>query len=127
MIYKKTSKSKLKKLNFKTNKLKFGTIGLKTCCSATLSSKQIETAWQIIIKKLRKKGKLFTWVFCNTFITIKPTGIWMGWGKGSVHYKSARIFGGSVLFEICSINLNLSIFALKAGANKLPIKTKIFS
>ena len=127
MIYKKISKGKPKKLNFKTNKLKFGTIGLKTCYSGTLSFKQIETAWQLITKKIKKKGKLFTWVFCNTFITIKPTGIWMGWGKGNVRYKSARIFGGSVLFEICSINLDLSILALKAGANKLPIKTKIFS
>ena len=44
MIYKKTRKGKLKKLNFKTNELKFGTIGLKTCYSATLSFKQIETA-----------------------------------------------------------------------------------
>ena len=51
----------------------------------------------------------------------------MGRGKGNVHYKSARIAGGSVLFEICSIDLNLSILALKAGANKLPVKTKVFS
>lgn len=127
MIYKKTRKSKLKKLNFKINKLKFGTVGLKTCYSGTLSFKQIETAWQIIIKKIKKRGKLFTWIFCNIFITMKPVNIWMGWGKGHVRYKSSKIFGGAILFEICSINTNLSILALKAGANKLPIKTKIFS
>ena len=126
MIYKKTRKSKLKKLNFRTNDLKFGTIGLKTCHAGTLSFKQIETARQIIVKKIKKKGKLFMRVFCHTFITIKPVGIWMGWGKGNVCYKSAAISGGSVLFEICSNNQSLSIIALKAGANKLPVKTKIF-
>lgn len=55
MIYKKTRKSKLRKLNFKINELKFGTIGLKAFYSGTLSSKQVETAWQIIIKKIKKK------------------------------------------------------------------------
>ena len=59
MIYKKTRKSKLKKLNFKTNDLQFGTLGLKTCYSGTLNFKQIETAKQIITKKIKKKGKLF--------------------------------------------------------------------
>lgn len=51
----------------------------------------------------------------------------MGWGKGNIRYKSAKISGGSILFEICSTNLSLSVLALKAGASKLPIKTRIFS
>ena len=50
----------------------------------------------------------------------------MGKGKGAVSHWAARVRGGDTLFEICGVPLNLSIEALKAGSNKLPIKTKIF-
>lgn len=55
--YKKTKKGKLNKLEFKTNKLKFGTIGLKAVNSATVSARQIEAARQAISRKIKKKRK----------------------------------------------------------------------
>lgn len=56
--YKKTKKGKLKKLEFKANTLKFGTIGLKAAESGIINSHQIEAARQAITRKLKRKGKI---------------------------------------------------------------------
>jgi len=57
-IYKKFKKSKLKRLEFKANELKFGTFGLKAAQSGIIKSNQLLAAKQAILKKLKKKGKL---------------------------------------------------------------------
>lgn len=56
--YKKIQKGKLTKFNFRSNKLQFGSIGLKAAKSGTISSKQIEATRQAIVRKLNRKGKL---------------------------------------------------------------------
>jgi large subunit ribosomal protein L16 len=124
--YKKTRKGKLSKYEFKTNNLKFGTIGLKAVESGMLNAKQIEAARQAIVRKIKRKGKIWIRVFPDTPITSKPTGIRMGKGKGQVSHWVARIRGGTVLFEVCGVNFSLVSEALQTGGAKLPIKTKIF-
>lgn len=125
--YKKTKKGKLVRLEFKSNKLKFGTIGLKAAESGILNSKQIEAARQAIVRKIKRKGKIWIRIFPDLSITSKPTGVRMGKGKGQISHWGARVRGGTVLFEICGVNINNVILALKTGGAKLPIKTKIFN
>jgi large subunit ribosomal protein L16 len=125
--YKKTKKGKLKKLEFKANKLKFGTIGLKAEESGIINSRQIEAARQAIVRKIKRKGKLWIKIFPDLPITSKPTGVRMGKGKGQVSHWGARVSAGTVLFEMCGINLNISIAAFRTGGAKLPIKTRIFN
>jgi large subunit ribosomal protein L16 len=125
--YKKIRKGKLPRLEFKANMLKFGTIGLKAAESGTISAKQIEAARQAIMRKIKRKGKLWIRVFPSLPITSKPTEVRMGKGKGSVDYWSAKVAGGTVLFELCGINSNIAIAAFNTGGAKLPIKTRIFS
>lgn len=124
--YKKTRKGKLVKLEFKSNNLKFGTIGLKAVESGIINSKQIEAARQAIARKIKRKGKIWIRIFPNLPITSKPTGVRMGKGKGQFSHWGARIRGGNVLFEICGVNFSTVVAALKTGGSKLPIKTKIF-
>lgn len=125
--YKKTRKGKLVKLEFKSNKLTFGTIGLKAAESGILNSRQIEAARQAIVRKLKRKGKIWIKVFPDLPITSKPTGVRMGKGKGQVSHWGARVRGGTVLFEICGVNFNIVVSALRTGGAKLPIKTRIFN
>ena len=56
--HKKIQKGKLVRLNFRSNTLKFGTVGLKATQSGTISARQIEAARQAIVRKSTRKGKL---------------------------------------------------------------------
>ena len=50
----------------------------------------------------------------------------MGKGKGGLSHWGARVKGGTVLFEICGVkDHKIVLAALKTGAAKLPLKTKI--
>lgn len=125
--FKKTRKGKLSKLEFKANDLKFGTIGLKAAESGIISSRQLEAARQAIVRKIKRKGKIWIKVFPDLPITSKPTGVRMGKGKGQVSHWGARVKGGTILFEICGVSTNIVLVALRTGGAKLPIKTKIFN
>lgn len=123
--YKKIKKGKLVKFSYKNN-LNFGTIGLKALESGFISARQLESARQAMVRKIKKKGKLWIKVFPNLPITKKPAEVRMGKGKGNVSHWVAKIRGGSVLFEACGINRKNAIKAFKTGSAKLPVKTQIF-
>lgn len=125
--YKKVRKGKLPKLEFRSNQLRFGTIGLKAAESGTISARQIEAARQAITRKIKRKGKVWIRIFPSLPITSKPTEVRMGKGKGSVSHWATKIGGGTVLFELCGVTLNVAITAFQTGGAKLPIKTKVFT
>lgn len=124
--FKKVQKGKLSKLNYRSNQLKFGTIGLKAIQSGTISSKQIEAARQAIVRKLNRKGKVWINVFPNVPISAKPIETRMGKGKGGTSHWAVKVSAGTVLFEICGIAKNLAISAFRTGGSKLSVKTMIF-
>ena len=123
--YKKIKKGNKLKFNFKNNKLKFGDIGLLSIESGIITARQIESARQIINRKIKRKGKVWIRVFPNLPVTSKPTEVRMGKGKGNVSHWCVKVASGTMLFEICNDNSYDSIKALKSGNYKLPIKTKI--
>ena len=123
--YKKIKKGKLTKFEFKSNKLKFGNIGLKALESGIISARQLEAARQAIMRKTNRKGKLWIRIFPDLPITNKPKEIRMGKGKGSVSFWASRVAGGKILFEICGITRSIAITAFRTGGAKLPIKTKV--
>ena len=125
--YKKTKKGKLGKLEFRANKLSFGEIGLKAAESGTITAKQIEAARQAIVRKIKRKGKIWIKIFPDVPITKKSIGVRMGKGKGSVSHWGAKVKTGTVLFEVCGVAFDIVKIALTTGGAKLPVKTKIFT
>lgn len=123
--YKKVKKGKLRRLEFKASKLRFGTYGLKAAESGMVTAQQIEAARQAIARKIKRKGKIWIRIFPHLSITSKPTAIRMGKGKGSISHWGTKISKGTILFEICGINFNMIFSSLQTGGAKLPIKTKI--
>ena len=123
--YKKIHKGKLNKYNFRSNNLRFGSIGLKATQSGTISSRHIEAARQAIVRKLDRKGKLWIRVFPAIPITSKPTEVRMGKGKGNVSHWSVKVSAGAVLFEVDGITKNVATTAFETGGAKLPVKTAI--
>lgn len=124
--YKKIRKGKLKKLEFKANTIKFGEFGLKAAVSGILTARQIESARRAMVRKIKRKGKIWITIFPDLPITAKPTESRMGKGKGEIAHWAVKVRGGTTLFEVCGIPLPLAIEALKSGSKKLPIETKIF-
>ena len=124
--YKKHRKGTLPRLEYKKNKLRFGSIGLKSTQSGLITSRQLESARQAINRKIKKKGKLWIRIFPDLPITKKPSEVRMGKGKGSVDHWSAKVKGGTVLFEVCGINRKIAQAAFKTGGAKLPVKTRLF-
>lgn len=125
--FKKVRKGKLTNLEFKSTKLKFGTIGLKAAESGTITARQIESARQSITRKINRKGKLWIRIFPSIPVTLKPIEVRMGKGKGSVGFWASRVAGGSVIFELCGVTKNTATAAFRTGGAKLPIKTIIFT
>lgn len=123
--YKKIQKGKLSKLNFRSNKLKFGSVGLKAIKSGTISSRQIEAARQAIVRKVNRKGKLWIKVFPTVPITTKPIEVRMGKGKGAFSHWAVKVNAGTVIFEVYGVSQNIAITAFKTGGAKLPVKTMI--
>ena len=124
--YRKTRKGRLKKLEFKSNSIKFGELGLKAEVAGLISARQIEAARRTIARKIKRKGKIWVCIFPDLPITAKPTESRMGKGKGAVSHWVSRVRGGTVLFEVCGVPIHVGKEALRAGGKKLPIKTKIF-
>jgi len=123
--YKKIKKGKLARFEYKKNKLLFGTIGLKTTESGIISARHIEAARQAIVRKIKRKGKIWIRVFPDLPITSKPIETRMGKGKGTVKFWSARVKSGTMLFELCGINFKTATIAFRTGSAKLPLKTLI--
>ena len=124
--YKKIKKGKLSKYSFRSKKLKFGTVGLKSIKSGIITARQLESARQAINRKINRKGKLWIRVFPSLSITSKPSESRMGKGKGAVNHWAIKVKSGQFIFEMCGIDKNSSILAFKAGKSKLPVKTDIF-
>ncbi len=125
--YSKIRKGKLKKFDFRQNSLKFGTIGLKALESGTVSARQIEAARQAIVRKIKRKGKLWIKIFPHLPVTNKPTEVRMGKGKGAVKYWASQVRRGTILFELCGVDIKNATLAFKTGSAKLPVKTKVFN
>ena len=125
--YKKVRKGKLPRLEFRANRLRLWTVGLKAAESGTINARQIEAARQAITRKIKRKGKVWIRIFPSLPITSKPTEVRMGKGKGSVSHWATKVGGGTVLFELCGVTLNVAVTAFQTGGAKLPIKTKVFT
>lgn len=107
--------------------LVFGTYGLKSLETKWITSRQIEAARRIIIRYLKKGGKLWIRIFPQKPVTRKGTEVPMGGGKGSVDHYVFPIKPGRILFEIEGIKKSEAQDAFKKSGDKLPIKTKFIS
>jgi large subunit ribosomal protein L16 len=118
-------KGRLQKYSNKL-KLSFGTLGLKALESGYLTSKQIQSVKQILLKKMNKKGKIWVKIIIDKPVTKKPLEVRMGKGKGSLSHKVARVKGGSLILEVCGLSKESAVPIFKTVGSKLPLKTSLF-
>jgi large subunit ribosomal protein L16 len=121
----KIQKGRVRGIEKKVNKLAFGSFGLQALESTRLTAKQIESARKVILKKIKRIGKLWVRVYAQIPVTKKPKGVRMGKGKGSTDHWISRVKRDRIIYEIHTTSPELSRQILQASAIKLPIKTKI--
>lgn len=125
--YNKVQRGRLKGKAIRNNKLINGLVGIQALEPIWLSTLQIETCCKIILKYLKRIGKLWIRIFPHKPITARAEESRMGSGKGLVKYWAASILPGTILFELSDIQKEIGINILKKISYKLPIKTKILS
>jgi large subunit ribosomal protein L16 len=74
---------------------------------------------------MKRAGRVWIRVFPDLPVSKKPTEVRMGKGKGSPEYWVAKIKPGRIMFEIDGVPDEVAREALRLGAAKLPVKTKI--
>ena len=105
--------------------LNFGSFGLKALEPERITARQIEAARRAITRYMKRAGRVWIRIFPDLPVTAKPTEVRMGKGKGSPEYWAARVAPGRMMIEIDGVSEEVAREALRLGARKLPIKTRI--
>ncbi|KJS26860.1 MAG: 50S ribosomal protein L16 [Hyphomonadaceae bacterium BRH_c29] len=105
--------------------LAFGEFGLKALEPERVTARQIEATRRAITREMKRQGKVWIRVFPDVPVSAKPIEVRMGKGKGSVDRWVSRVAPGRILFEIDGVPEDIAREALRLGAAKLPIKTKV--
>jgi large subunit ribosomal protein L16 len=105
--------------------LAFGQYGLKAQEPERITARQIEAARRAITREMKRAGRVWIRVFPDLPVSKKPTEVRMGKGKGSVEFWAARVKPGRIIFEIDGVPEDVAKEALRLGAMKLPITTRV--
>ena len=105
--------------------LNFGGYALKATEPERVTARQIEAARRAITRHMKRQGRVWIRIFPDVPVSSKPTEVRMGKGKGSVDYWAARVHPGRIMFEIDGVNDTIAREALRLGAQKLPVLTRI--
>ena len=105
--------------------LNFGAFGLKSLEPERVTARQIEAARRAITRQMKRQGRVWIRVFPDVPVSTKPAEVRMGSGKGAPEFWAARVHPGRILFEIDGVPADVAQEALRLGAAKLPVKTKV--
>ncbi len=105
--------------------LNFGSFGLKALEPERVTARQIEAARRAITRQMKRAGRVWIRVFPDLPVSKKPTEVRMGKGKGSPEFWAARVKPGKIMFEIDGVGEDTAREALRLGAAKLPIRTRV--
>jgi large subunit ribosomal protein L16 len=105
--------------------LNFGSHGLKALEPERVTARQIEAARRAITRQMKRAGRVWIRIFPDLPVSKKPVEVRMGKGKGSVEFWAARVKPGRILFEIDGVPSDVAKEALRLGAMKLPILTRV--
>ena len=105
--------------------LNFGSFALKATEPERVTARQIEAARRAITRHMKRQGRVWIRIFPDLPVTAKPTEVRMGSGKGSVDYWACKVKPGRIMFEIDGVAEEIAREALRLGAMKLPVTSRI--
>ena len=105
--------------------LNFGSFALKATEPERVTARQIEAARRAITRHMKRQGRVWIRIFPDVPVSSKPTEVRMGKGKGSTDYWAAKVKPGRIMFEIDGDAESIAREALRLGAMKLPVTTRV--
>ena len=105
--------------------LNFGSFALKATEPERISARQIEAARRAITRHMKRAGRVWIRVFPDLPVSAKPIEVRMGSGKGSTDRWVCKVKPGRVMFEVDGVSETIAREALRLGAMKLPVTTRI--
>ncbi len=123
--FRKAHKGRIKGMAKGGTALNFGSYGLKSLEAERVTARQIEATRRAITRHMKRAGRVWIRIFPDVPVTKKPTEVRMGKGKGSVEFWAAKVKPGRIMFEIDGVSDEVAREALRLGAAKLPVRTKI--
>ena len=105
--------------------LNFGSFARKATEPERVTARQLEAARRAITRHMKRQGRVWIRIFPDVPVTSKPTEVRMGKGKGSVDFWACKVKPGRIMFEIDGVAESIAREALRLGANKLPVTTRV--
>lgn len=102
----------------------FGNYGLKSLGAKWVTSRQIEAARRVMLRYIRKGGKIWIRIFPDKPVTQKGAETPMGGGKGGVDHYVFPIKPGKMIFEMDGIPEKEAREAMEKAGRKLPVPVK---
>lgn len=115
----------LKGKSTRGSSISFGDYGMKATTSWYVSNRQLEAARKVIIRRVKKVGKIWIRIFPDVPITKKWLEMPMGKGKGDVDIYKAAVRKGRVLFEVSGVDKETAEDMMIRAGKKLPIKVRM--
>lgn len=123
--YRKQFRGRVKGKATRGNQVEFGEYGLQALEPTWITSRQIESARQAIVRHVRRRGKYWVRVFPDKPVTAKPAETRMGKGKGEVDHWVAVVRPGRIMFELSGVSEDMAREAFRLASHKLPVKCQV--
>ena len=123
--YRKQFKGRIHGLTKGGATLNFGSFGLKALEPERITARQIEAARRAITRQMKRQGRVWIRIFPDLPVSDKPAEVRMGKGKDAIEYWAARVAPGRIMFEVDGVPDDIAREALRLGAAKLPVRTRI--
>jgi large subunit ribosomal protein L16 len=105
----------------------FGQYALQSQGMDRITARQIEAARQAMTRYIKRGGKIWIRIFPHTPVSRKALGTKMGSGKGNPEFFVAKVYPGTIMFEMQGVTEEVAREAMRLAAHKLPVKTKFLA
>jgi large subunit ribosomal protein L16 len=122
--YRKFQRGKMKGRASRNNFVAFGEYGLQALSMSWISGKQIEAGRVAATHFLHREGKVYVRIFPHQSVSSKPLETRMGKGKGEIDHWVAKVWPGTVMFEIGGVTEDVAKEAMLRVAHKMPIRCR---
>ncbi len=111
----------------RATEIAIGDFALKAMTGNWMRAREIEAARRVLVRYIRKGGKIWIRIFPDKPVTMKGAETPMGKGKGSVDHYVAVAQPGQILFEMAGISESVAREALTMAGYKLSVRSKFIT